>query len=85
MATTDVLVGYRKADFPRIEAGLKNYLNDELMKIENATTSLREVMAILDTTATPLGNFANDTAAAAGGVPLYGLYHNAGAVRTRLT
>jgi hypothetical protein len=32
-----------------------------------------------------LGNYANDTAAAGGGVPVNGLYHNAGAVRIRLT
>lgn len=31
-----------------------------------------------------LGNYANDAAAAAGGVPLYGLYANAGAVRQRI-
>lgn len=30
-------------------------------------------------------NYANDAAAAAGGVPVGGLYHNAGAVRVRLT
>ena len=29
-------------------------------------------------------NYADDTAAAAGGVPLYGLYHNAGVVRIRI-
>jgi hypothetical protein len=31
------------------------------------------------------GNFANDTAAAAGGVPVGGLYHTSGAVKIRLT
>jgi hypothetical protein len=30
-------------------------------------------------------NFADDTAAAAGGIPIGGMYHNAGAVRIRLT
>ena len=30
-------------------------------------------------------NFADDTAAAAGGIPVGGLYHNAGVVRIRLT
>ena len=29
-------------------------------------------------------NYASDAAAAAGGVPIGGLYHNAGAVRVRL-
>lgn len=33
----------------------------------------------------PLGNYLNDAAAAAGGVQIGGLYHNAGAVRQRLT
>ena len=32
-----------------------------------------------------LGNYADDTAAAAGGVPIGGVYHNAGALRLRLT
>lgn len=32
-----------------------------------------------------LGNYADDTAAAAGGVPIDGVYHNAGALRLRLT
>jgi hypothetical protein len=32
-----------------------------------------------------LGNYASDAAAAAGNVPIGGLYHNAGAVRVRLT
>lgn len=30
-------------------------------------------------------NFVDDTAAAAGGIPIGGMYHNAGAVRIRLT
>ena len=30
-------------------------------------------------------NYADDTAAAAGGIPIGGMYHNAGAVRIRLT
>lgn len=32
-----------------------------------------------------IGNYASDVAAAAGGVPLGGVYHNAGALRMRLT
>lgn len=32
----------------------------------------------------PLNNYATDAAAAAGGVQLGGLYHNAGAVRQRI-
>lgn len=32
----------------------------------------------------PLGNYANDAAASAGGVPINGLYHTAGAVKIRL-
>ena len=42
---------------------------------------------ILTGSATSVGglNFANDTAAAAGGVPVGGMYHNAGAVRIRLS
>ena len=30
-------------------------------------------------------NYADDTAAAAGGIPIGGMYHNAGAIRIRLT
>lgn len=33
---------------------------------------------------TTLGNFASDAAAAGGGVPIGGLYHNAGVLRVRL-
>lgn len=33
----------------------------------------------------PVNNFANDAAAATGGIPIGGLYHNGGAVRVRLT
>jgi hypothetical protein len=42
---------------------------------------------ILTGSATSVGglNFANDGAAAAGGVPVGGMYHNAGAVRIRLS
>jgi hypothetical protein len=42
---------------------------------------------ILTGSATSVGglNFVDDTAAASGGVPVGGMYHNAGAVRIRLT
>lgn len=42
---------------------------------------------ILTGSATSVGslNFADDTAAAAGGVPIGGIYHNAGAIRIRLS
>ena len=32
-----------------------------------------------------LGNYASDSAAATGGVPIGGLYHNAGAVKVRVS
>lgn len=60
--------------------------------------SLSSLLRSLDTTAygfsfpanvqiegLPSRNYANDAAAATGGVPIGGLYHNAGAVRVRLT
>jgi hypothetical protein len=42
---------------------------------------------ILTGSATSVGglNFVDDTAAAAGGVPVGGMYHNAGAIRIRLS
>ena len=40
--------------------------------------------AIEDAIFRPLSNYATDAAAAAGGVQLGGLYHNAGAVRQRI-
>ena len=40
--------------------------------------------AIEDALFNPLKNYATDAAAAAGGVPVGGLYHNAGAVRQRI-
>ena len=41
--------------------------------------------AVEDAIFKPLGNYATDAAAAAAGVPIGGLYANAGAVRQRLT
>jgi hypothetical protein len=41
-------------------------------------------MLTLEHAGDKLGNYADDTAAAAGNVPIGGLYHNAGAVRVRL-
>ena len=41
--------------------------------------------AVEDAIFKPLNNYATDAAAAAGGVQIGGLYHNAGAVRQRLT
>ncbi len=38
----------------------------------------------LEVNGLPAMNFANDAAAAIGGVPIGGLYHNAGVVRVRL-
>jgi hypothetical protein len=43
------------------------------------TTEICNIVKLRD-----IGNYANDAAAAAGGVPLRGLYHNAGAVRIRI-
>ena len=80
----ELLRTYKRNAFPRIEGGLTTFLIDELTKIENALRSVREVIALVDTVSTPLGNYANDAAAAAGGVPLNGLYHTAGAVKVRL-
>jgi hypothetical protein len=84
MATSDALRTYKRSDFPKIEAGTRTFITDELTKLENALRTVREVLVLIDTTATPLGNYASDAAAAAGGVPLNGLYHNAGAVRMRI-
>lgn len=57
---------------------LTDYLRRELGKIQDAL--------IGDAGVVPgIREFADDTAAAAGGVPIKGLYHTAGAVKVRLT
>ena len=51
--------------------------------VENKTAAGNESNVILPSVG-KYRNYADDTAAAAGGVPLYGLYHNAGVVRIRI-
>lgn len=51
--------------------------------VTNKTGSSTEPNVILPSVG-KYRNYADDTAAAAGGVPLYGLYHNAGVVRIRI-
>lgn len=48
-------------------------------------TLLSDTTVVTTSAFDELGNYANDAAAATGGVLIGGLYHNAGAVRVRLT
>jgi hypothetical protein len=52
--------------------------------VTRGTSSVAQVPRIVMPTVVGL-NFADDTAAATGGIPIGGLYHNAGALRIRLT
>jgi len=52
--------------------------------VNRGTSSVAQVPRIVMPTVVGF-NFADDTAAAAGGIPIGGLYHNAGALRIRLT
>ena len=52
--------------------------------VNRGTSSVAQVPRIVMPTVVGL-NFADDTAAATGGIPIGGLYHNAGALRIRLT
>ena len=52
--------------------------------VTRGTSSVAQVPRIVMPTVVGF-NFADDTAAAAGGIPIGGLYHNAGALRIRLT
>lgn len=52
--------------------------------VVRGTSSVAQVPRIVMPTIVSL-NFADDTAAATGGIPIGGLYHNAGALRIRLT
>lgn len=62
-----------RADWPRLVRQAFQALDRRATRLEVATDW------------STLGDYADDTAAAAGGVPVGGLYHNAGAVRVRLT
>jgi hypothetical protein len=52
--------------------------------VNRGTSSVAQVPRIVMPTVVGF-NFADDTAAATGGIPIGGLYHNAGALRIRLT
>lgn len=52
--------------------------------VDGAISTKISVFQSGDITVETLGNYADDTAAAVGGVPLNGLYHNAGALRIRI-
>lgn len=89
MATSDVLKSYVPDAYPQIiddeGTALRAYLAGEYADLRTVIKTIIQVLQALDTTKTPLTNAANDAAAAAAGVALYALYHNAGAVRVRLT
>lgn len=70
--------------YPQIDNDLSTYLSGEFKKLQEVIALSKQVVVLMDTTATNLKNAANDAAALAAGVPLQGLYHNAGAVRVRL-
>jgi hypothetical protein len=70
---------YRPGLYPQIDADLSTYLTAEFASIQRAIESLRVVVA-----SSPLVDAVDDAAAEAAGVPINGLYHNAGAVMVRL-
>lgn len=57
-------------------------LNGTLATVANPETLERKTLDA--PSVTNIGNYANDAAAAGGGVPIGGIYHNAGALRVRL-
>ena len=77
---------YRQKTFPSIvdEDSLRKYVSDELRRIEQTLTTIREVCDLVDTT-DGLIDAANDAAAEAAGVPVNGLYRSTNAVQIRLT
>jgi hypothetical protein len=68
-------------------------LDDVLATVGNAVVITQDGSAVTQITQTATnytygtlpGNYANDAAAAAGGVPIGGVYHNSGAMRVRLS
>jgi hypothetical protein len=58
-------------------------LNGTLATVANPETLERKTLDA--PSITNIGNYANDAAAAGGGVPVGGIYHNAGSLRVRLT
>jgi hypothetical protein len=72
-----------------LSVGTQNVTNSNALIITEGgvtrgTSSVAQVPRIVMPTVVGF-NFADDTAAAAGGIPIGGLYHNAGALRIRLT
>jgi len=70
---------YRPGLYPQIDTDLRTYLSAEFANVQRAIDSIRVVVA-----SSPLVDAVDDTAAAALGVPINGLYHNSGAVMVRL-
>lgn len=83
-AISDRIKPFIPGRYPELDSDLKTYLTGEFSKTKQADQTIREVIRLLDTTATPLVSAANDAAAAAAGVPLNGLYHTSGTVKVRL-
>ena len=86
MAVTRTAANMRNYN-PRNYGGvgdLSSYVVYELRSVSDIFNESREVIRSNDTVYTPLTSAANDTAAAAAGVPLYGLYHTSGTVKVRL-
>ena len=87
---TNGLMGYTSSVIPRILQTTAS-LNTTTASLINTGTQLAAIMAYTASLLSvklhsgSLVNYANDAAAAAGGVPVGNLYHTAGAVKVRLT
>lgn len=74
-----VPVDGKRADWPRLAANEINALQPRADALEGRATALET-----KTNYAALVNYADDTAAAAGGVPVGGLYRTASAVKVRV-
>ena len=74
-----------KGIFRDVFRSLENLLQIISTVVNDNASSLDTLTAAALQNTAALGNYANDTAAAAGGVPLHGFYRNGNAVQQRIT
>lgn len=72
------------ATFLPLGTGFYEATNPRLPNDVNITTLISDAIAAIPASVAVADNYADDAAAAAGGIPVGGLYHTDGAVKIRL-
>jgi hypothetical protein len=73
-----MLTSFIASGYPQIDAGVPKYLDKEFRKVERAVSSIVSALGNLQ-------NFADDTAAAAGGIAIGEFYRTGSALKVRVT